>query len=381
MTARKRNVSNLSFRDLFTESSNTASAIRLMIVWNYRTTTGARSMTPIAEGVSAPPRPSAGYYFRRLLANPAGSILLVFGIIQIACITWALLNPDDFRYLSPQNLAILMRAVPVLGCLALGVGILMIAGEFDLSVGSVYALTAIVMAVQVTSGMSAFIAAPLAIAIGVGIGVLNGLITLRFNLPSFIVTLGGLLFWRGAVLLYNGAVQVRFDPEPIFTEIFAGTIFGFNAAFLWFLALSFGFYLLLHHHRFGNHVFATGGNRAAATAIGINTGRVKIIAFAIAGGMAAVAGILATARVGSVQPGQGTGLELQAIAACVIGGLSLRGGRGSIIGVFLGALLIHTITNVLLLLRAPGFYLEMFIAVLIVGASILNQMIERRGKA
>ena len=139
--------------------------------------------------------------------------------------------------------------------------------------------------------------------------------------------------------------------------------------------------MLVHHHRFGNHVFATGGNRPAATAIGINTGLVKIIAFAIAGGMAAVAGILATARVGSVQPGQGTGLELQAIAACVIGGLSLRGGRGSIIGVFLGALLIHTITNVLLLLRAPGFYLEMFIAVLIVGASILNQLIDGRGRA
>lgn len=318
---------------------------------------------------------------RRVLAHPAGSIFLVFAMIQLACIAWALLNPDDFRYLSPQNLAILMRAVPVLGCLALGVGILMIAGEFDLSVGSVYAMTAIIMAVQVAAGMSGFVAAPLAILTGVGIGVLNGLITLRFNLPSFIVTLGGLLFWRGAVLYYNGAVQVRFDPEPAFTALFAGTLFGLNAAFLWFLALSVGFYLLLHHHRFGNHVFATGGNRAAATAIGIRTGRVKIAAFAIAGGMAAVAGILATARVGSVQPGQGTGLELQAIAACVIGGLSLRGGRGSIIGVFLGVLMIHTITNVLLLVRAPGFYLEMFIAVLIVGAAILNQIIEKRGAA
>jgi|TARA_A100001391_G_scaffold190664_5_gene163394 ribose/xylose/arabinose/galactoside ABC-type transport system permease subunit len=338
-------------------------------------------MTVTTDSGSAPPRHGPAYYLRRLLANPAGSIMLVFALIQIACIVWALLYPDDFRYLSPQNLAILMRAVPVLGCLALGVGILMIAGEFDLSVGSVYALTAIVMAVQVSAGMSGFLAAPLAVLLGVAIGVLNGLITLRFNLPSFIVTLGGLLFWRGAVLLYNGAVQVRFDPEPIFTEIFAGTLLGFNAAFLWFLALTFAFYMLVHHHRFGNHVFATGGNRPAATAIGINTGRVKIIAFAIAGGMAAVAGILATARVGSVQPGQGTGLELQAIAACVIGGLSLRGGRGSIIGVFLGALLIHTITNVLLLLRAPGFYLEMFIAVLIVGASILNQLIDGRGRA
>lgn len=336
-------------------------------------------MTDVNHAIPVRSRTRRKSAIRRLLSHPAGSIFVVFALIQFACIIWALTNPEDFRYLSPQNLTILMRAVPVIGCLALGVGILMIAGEFDLSVGSVYALTAIIMAVQVSAGMSGFLAAALAILIGVAIGVLNGLITLRFNLPSFIVTLGGLLFWRGAVLYYNGAVQVRFDPEPAFTSLFAGTLLGLNAAFLWFLALSIGFYLLLHHHRFGNHVFATGGNRPAATAIGIRTGRVKIIAFAIAGGMAAVAGILATARVGSVQPGQGTGLELQAIAACVIGGLSLNGGRGSVLGVFLGVLMIHTITNVLLLVRAPGFYLEMFIAVLIVGAAILNQMIERRG--
>lgn len=335
-------------------------------------------MISTTQGAIAPPKRFGRTLGRRLLDNPAGSIFLVFLIIQIACIAGALLYPDDFRYLSPANLTILMKAIPVLGCLALGVGVLMIAGEFDLSVGSVYALTAVVMAVQVGEGMSAFLAAPLAILIGAAIGLLNGWITLRFGLPSFIVTLGGLLFWRGAVLLYNGAVQVRFDPDPVFSALFSGTLLGFNAAFIWFLALVFAFYMLLHRHRFGNHVFATGGNRAAATAIGINTARVKMAAFAIAGGMAAFAGILATSRVGSVQPGQGTGLELQAIAACVIGGLSLRGGRGSIMGIFFGAMLIHTITDVLLLLRAPGFYLEMFVATLIVGAAILNQAIERR---
>ncbi|WP_436005632.1 ABC transporter permease [Rhizobium sp. LjRoot254] len=315
------------------------------------------------------------------MAMPAGGILLVFATLQVACIVGALIYPDDFRYLSPQNLTILMKAVPVLGCLALGAGILMISGEFDLSIGSVYTFTAILMATLVNDGLSAFIAAPIGIAAGVLIGMLNGTITLRFGLPSFIVTLGGLLFWRGAVLLYNGAVQVRFDPEPAFSSLFAGTIFGINAAFIWILVLAAAFHLLLHRHRFGNHVFATGGNPGAATAIGINTGRVKLIAFAIAGGMAAVAGIIATARVGSVQPGQGAGLELQAIAACVIGGLSLRGGRGTILGVFLGVLLIHTMTDVLLLLRAPGFYLDMFIATLIVVAAIFNHLIERRGLA
>lgn len=331
----------------------------------------------IGAGPAARPRP----LLRRLIAQPAGAILLVFCTLQIVCIAAALLWPDDFRYLAPANLTILMKAIPVLGCLALGVGLLMISGEFDLSVGSVYALTAILAATLVGAGLSAFLAAPVSIAAGVAIGLLHGFITLRFGLPSFIVTLGGLLFWRGAALLYNGAVQVRFDPEPAFTSVFSGTFLGLNAAFLWLLVLVTAFHVLLHRHRFGNHVFATGGNRAAAIAIGIRTGRVKMAAFAVAGGMAAVAGLLATTRVGSVQPGQGTGLELQAIAACVIGGLSLNGGRGSILGIFLGVMLIHTITDALLLLRAPGFYLDMFIAVLIVVAAAFNHLIERRGTA
>lgn len=330
---------------------------------------------------SAAPRAgdrTAGWLYR-LLSMPAGPILLVFLAVQTICILAGLLFPDDFRYLSPQNMTILMKAIPVLGCLALGAGLLMIAGEFDLSIGSVYAFTAVIMAMMVGAGTSAFIAAPAAILVGAAIGLLNGVITLRFNLPSFIVTLGGLMFWRGAVLLINGAVQVRFDPGPVFTDLFSGTLLGLNAAFLWFLVLSLGFFALLHRHKFGNHVFATGGNRSAATAIGIDTARVKLIAFSIAGAMAAFAGILATSRVGSVQPGQGDGLELQAIAACVIGGLSLRGGRGSILGVFLGVMLIHTITDVLLLLRAPGFYLDMFIASLIVLAAIFNHGLDRRG--
>lgn len=333
------------------------------------------------DGTAPPAQVRRRPLLRRIMAEPAGAILIVFCILQAACIAAGLIWPDDFRYLAPANLTILMKAIPVLGCLALGVGLLMVAGEFDLSVGSVYAFTAILIATMVGAGLSAFVAAPLGILAGAAIGLLHGFITLRFGLPSFIVTLGGLLFWRGAALLYNGAVQVRFDPEPAFTSLFSGTFLGINAAFLWLIALAVLFHVALHRHRFGNHVFATGGNRAAAIAIGIRTGRVKMTAFAFAGAMAAVAGIIATTRVGSVQPGQGTGLELQAIAACVIGGLSLNGGRGSILGIFLGVMLIHTITDVLLLLRAPGFYLEMFIAVLIVVAAAFNHMFERRGLA
>lgn len=307
-------------------------------------------------------------------------ILIVFVIVQVGCIVAALAYPGSFRYLSDANISVMLKAIPVLGVMALGVGVLMITGEFDLSVGANYTFTSIVMATLVQDGKSAFIAAPLALAIGVGIGLLNALVTLRFNIPSFIATLGAMLFWKGMTLLYHGANALRFRPEQMFTDLMAGHIWLIEAAFIWYIALTVAFWALLHHHKLGNHFYAVGGNKEAATAIGINPNRVKTIAFAIAGFCAAMSGILATSRVGSILPGSGLGLELTAIAACVIGGVALTGGRGTIIGIFLGAALMYTIQDVLLLIRAPGFYLDIFVGVLIVAAVVFNEQIRQRRK-
>lgn len=307
-------------------------------------------------------------------------ILVVFIVVQLACIAGGLLFPDSFRYLSPANISVQLKAIPVLGVIALGVGILMISGEFDLSVGANYTFTAIVMATMVQDGKSAFIAAPVALLIGIFIGLLNSFVTLRFNIPSFIATLGAMLFWRGMTLFYHGATSLRFRPEQAFSDLMAGAVGPFEAAFLWFLALTVLFWAILHHHKLGNHFFAVGGNKQAANAIGINPDRTKAIAFGIAGFCAALSGILSTARVGSILPGSGLGLELTAIAACVIGGLSLTGGRGTIIGIFLGAVLMYTIQDVLLLARAPGFYLDIFVGVLIVVAAIFNEQVRQRRK-
>lgn len=305
-------------------------------------------------------------------------ILIVFVIVQIGCIIASLSFPDSFRYLSAPNVSVQLKAIPVLGVIALGAGVLMICGEFDLSVGANYTFTAIVMANLVQDGWSAFIAAPLALILGVVIGLLNAIVTLRFNIPSFIATLGAMLFWKGMTLLYHGATSLRFRPEPLFTQLMAGNIGLMEAAFLWYLALTVVFWAILHHHKLGNHFFAVGGNKQAATAIGINPDRTKMIAFGMAGFCAALSGILATARVGSILPGSGLGLELQAIAACVIGGLSLTGGRGTILGIFLGAALMYTIQDILLLVRAPGFYLDIFVGALIVTAVVFNEQIRQR---
>jgi simple sugar transport system permease protein len=315
----------------------------------------------------------------RAQGDSGTDILVLFVVVQVLCIIAALLFPESFRYLSPSNISVMLKAIPLLGVIALGIGILMVAGEYDLSVGAVYTLCGIVMAKLVAENQfSAFVAAPIALGLGVLIGLLNGFITIRFNIPSFIATLGTMLFWQGMTLLYHGAQSMRFTPEATFIKVIAGALGPFEAAFLWYVVLTLLAWALLHHHKLGNHIFAVGGNKQAATAIGIRPSATKMIAFGIAGFCAAFSGILAAARVGAIQPGQGAGLELRAIAACVIGGLALSGGRGTILGVFLGAALIYTIQDILLLVRAPGFYLDIFVGILIVGAAILNEVVRQR---
>jgi simple sugar transport system permease protein len=320
---------------------------------------------------------SPGLFGRNLTSGT--DILVLFVLVQVVCIVVSLLFPDYFRYLTPSNISVQLKAIPVLGVIALGVGVLMISGEYDLSVGATYTFTGIVMAKLVAeNNISAFVAAPIALMVGALIGLLNGYVTIRFNIPSFIATLGAMLFWQGMTLLYHGATSQRFEATPAFIHMMAGSVGPMEAAFLWFVALALIFWTVLHHHKLGNHIFAVGGNKQAATAIGINPSRVKMMAFGMAGFCAAMSGILATSRVGAIQPGQGAGLELRAIAACVIGGLSLSGGRGTILGVFLGSALIYTIEDILLLIRAPGFYLDIFVGLLIVGSAIFNEMVRQQ---
>ena len=318
--------------------------------------------------------------FDNIRSKPAGGILILFCSIQIVAIIGGLLYPEHFRYLNPANIAVLLKSMSPLGIMAIGVGVLMISGEFDLSVGTLYTFCAIVTATMVKEyALSPYLAMLVGIIVGIIAGLIHGNIVNRFTIPSFIVTLGAMLLWKGGTLLYHGAKSLRYKYESeTYKTVLTGDIGVVDASFLWFIGVGIVFYFIVHHHKIGNHFFAVGGNPEAAIAIGINPKRVKLIAFAIAGGCAALSGVVAMSRVGSVQPGGGLGLELEAIAACVIGGCALMGGRGSIIGIMLGTALIYTIQDLLLLLRAPGFYFEMFVGGLIVLAVIINVTIRKR---
>ena len=318
--------------------------------------------------------------FDNIRSKPAGGILILFCSIQIVAIIGGLLYPEHFRYLNPANIAVLLKSMSPLGIMAIVVGVLMISGEFDLSVGTLYTFCAIVTATMVKEyALSPYLAMLVGIIVGIIAGLIHGNIVNRFTIPSFIVTLGAMLLWKGGTLLYHGAKSLRYKYESeTYKTVLTGDIGVVDASFLWFIGVGIVFYFIVHHHKIGNHFFAVGGNPEAAIAIGINPKRVKLIAFAIAGGCAALSGVVAMSRVGSVQPGGGLGLELEAIAACVIGGCALMGGRGSIIGIMLGTALIYTIQDLLLLLRAPGFYFEMFVGGLIVLAVIINVTIRKR---
>jgi simple sugar transport system permease protein len=344
----------------------------------------------VANGVAALPGWRAvGQRLRAAVrTRPAGGIAVLFVLLQFACIVAGLAFPDQFRYLNPANVRVTVMSVAPLGIMSLGVGMLMIAGEFDLSVGALYSFCAVFAATfannhfgGIEEPLSPFIGMSLAIGIGVAAGVVNGAVTIWFGIPSFITTLGTMLLWNGGVLLYSGPSAVDFLPTSPFATLFGGQVWLVDAGFLWFLFLAVICSFLLHHHKLGNHFYAVGGNRQAAVAIGINPAKVKLIAFAITGGLAAFSGIIAMTRVSSVQPGGGEGMELRSIAACVIGGMALMGGRGSIVGVVLGTALVFTINDVLLLLRAPGFYFDMFVGGLIIVAVILNHGIRRRSWA
>lgn len=306
------------------------------------------------------------------------NIFLMFILIQAVAIAGSLLFPESFRYLSQGNFQVMLKAIPTLGIIAMGVNLLIICGEFDLSVGSTFALAALTLAKLHNAGTPIFLCFFAAIAVGLFIGFVNGYVTVKSNVPSFIITLGSMWFWRGIMFYFSQSQSEPFYPGEVFTWIFTSSAGVFQIQFLWFILVAICCWLFLERHKYGNHIFAVGGNRNAARALGINSDRIKIMTFMIVGGLAAFAAVISTTRVCSVSPIQGEGFEMQSIASCVIGGTALSGGRGAVFGAFLGAILLFVIENFLILLRAPGYYLKLFVGLIIVVAAVLNEFMKNR---
>jgi len=287
------------------------------------------------------------------------------------------------KFASGDVIAIMAISTSELGIVSLGVALLMICGEFDLSIGSVSALGALIVATLYQMGLNPFLATAIAVGGGMAAGAVNGLVTVEFGIPSFIVTLGALMAWRGFATLVTGGLTIIFRVEethPAFFSFLQGDVGVVSAPLIWFVVMAIMLVLLLNFHRFGNHVFATGGNKEAARAMGINTNRTKLICFMIVGSLAAFSGVMQVARSRGFQALQGTGMELIAIAAVVVGGTSLFGGVGSIVGAALGVLIITFLEFGLIFAKAPGFWYKLILGVVIVAVVTINKVLEQRRK-
>ena len=320
---------------------------------------------------------TAGFAFKNLRAGRSGNIVILFCTVQILAVIFGLIFPKQFPYLDTFNIRLMLKAIPPLAIIAFGVNMLMIAGEFDLTVGSTFTFTALVMAKIFNAGTPLVLAVLAALVVGGLIGASNGIIVVRTRVPSFIVTLAMMWFWRGIILLVSSSITESFYPSKFFNSLFTLDLGPMQIQFVWMLAIGAVSWGILERHKLGNFFFGVGGNRNAAAALGVNTGLVKIIAFVIVGVFTALSGVMSTTRINSISPIQGEGLELQAIASCVIGGTALMGGRGTIFGAFLGAALMYSIQDFLLLLGAPGSYLQMFVGVVVLIAAAINEILRK----
>jgi simple sugar transport system permease protein len=288
---------------------------------------------------------------------------------------------------SVRTVSGVLNAASINAIVVIGVTMLMIAGEFDLSVGAILAMGGYVFADIMVDGGSPIVAIGLALLVSALMGAVNGLITVYARLPSFIVTLGTLSIYRGLVWVYSGGEMIQTTEELALYELLNGRLefindlirrANFRTATIWVILLAIIFQIILTRTRFGNHIFAAGGNAPAAIAQGVNIKLVKILCFAITGALAGLAGILTFSQFASVFVATGASVELTAIAGAVVGGTLLSGGVGSIVGGLLGILLIDTLRSGVVLLGFPSDNFAAVVGVTIVGVALLIDWIRGR---
>jgi simple sugar transport system permease protein len=287
-----------------------------------------------------------------------------------------------------RSISGIVNAATLTGVVTVGVTMLMIAGEFDLSVGPMMAMGGFLYALNTMEGGNALLALLLALLVPALMGAVNGLVVTRTGIPSFITTLSTMFIYRGVVWMLSGGAMLQSIEKLLVYDVFNGrlgfiadTIKGanFRSAALWWIALVLIFQYILVRTRFGNHVFATGGNVGAAGATGVNVKRIKLICFILSGLLSGFAGVLLFSQFKTVKIASGAGTELLAIASAVVGGTSLAGGYGSIIGGFLGVLIISMLrTGVVLTDLIPADNFEAIVGVTIIGAVVFNNWIHRQ---
>jgi simple sugar transport system permease protein len=295
------------------------------------------------------------------------------------------------NFLTPFAMANILTFASITGIVAVGVAMLMISGEFDLSVGSTFAVASYIFALSIeNTSMHPILAMLLALIVCALLGLVNGLIVTETGIPSFITTLGTMLAYRGIARALGGGDFARYtgDRMKLFDFLNGGIdpinqLFmpasNFRVSIIWFIVIAVVMSLVLRRTRYGNWVFAVGGNPGAALSQGVPVKRVKVINFVLTGLLAGIASVMQFAHRLSVDPLRGEGMELVAVAACVIGGVQLTGGHGTIFGACVGMLLLQMLEQGLVLMQIPVQVFQAVAGLILIVAVISNTYLGRQG--
>ncbi|KLN97379.1 ribose ABC transporter permease [Moellerella wisconsensis] len=291
------------------------------------------------------------------------------------CVLIAVVSSLSPNFFTVNNLFNILQQTSVNAIMAVGMTLVILTSGIDLSVGSLLALTGAVAASMVDADVNALVAVAGALALGAGIGACTGIIVAKGKVQAFIATLVMMLLLRGVTRVYTDGSPINTgfsDNADLFGWFGIGRPLGIPTP-VWIMLLVFiAAWYLLHHTRLGRYIYALGGNESATRLSGINVDRIKIIVYALCGLLAALASIIEVARLSSAQPMAGNGYELDAIAAVVLGGTSLAGGKGRIVGTLIGALILGFLNNGLNLLGISSNYQMIVKAVVILLAVLVD---------
>ncbi|MBV7270700.1 ABC transporter permease [Winogradskyella luteola] len=286
-------------------------------------------------------------------------LIIIFGII----------NP---AFLQPSNLLNILTQNSIIGIVSLGMTIVIIIGGIDLSVGSIVAFCGLVLALLLTLNIPLIAALLITVVVGSFFGLINGVLIKKGKIPAFIVTLGLMSAIRGGGLLFSNSKSISIGGSEL-NSILNTKLFGVSFSALIFIVLSIGLWYLLKKTYWGKYIYAIGGNEKAARFNGIQVSKYSIIVYVISGLMCGIASILLVGSLNSAQPQAGQLYELTAIAAVVIGGASLAGGKGSIFGTFVGVLILGVIQNGLSILNVPSYYQYILVGFIIIVSVLIDK--------
>ena len=297
-----------------------------------------------------------------------------FGILIILIVMCVILSIASDKFLTFDNVLSVGRAFSFIAIMAIGECFVIITGGIDLSVSSVFAISGVVCALGIkTYDLPVFIAILLGLAVAMIFGALNGILTTKVKMPPFIVTLGMLSVARGLAYSITGGYPIPNFPVA-FKFLGQGYMLGVPFPIIMLILLGIVFTVFLQSTILGRRIFAIGGNEKAAEITGVKVDRVKITVYIISSALAGLAGIMTAARLGVAQSTAGIGYELDTIAAVIIGGASVSGGRGTVVGAILGAAIMGVLKNGLVLLSVSAYWQQTVIGCVVILAVALDRL-------